>query len=210
MAGAFGVVFHRSIVYSALMLIVVFLSIAGIFVLNNADFLAIAQTIVYGVGLTIIILFGVMFTGDRPELNKPPVAWQVAAYYVVGLMVLALLLSGALQAYPEQALRPEWIATLQAEGTTRTLGLALFQNHVLAFELASVLLLLAMVGAIVLAKKHFEGEPLPTQATKGDGASSRLPVSAVDPTPLSPSVSGKENASSASDMRPLTGAGRNL
>jgi NADH-quinone oxidoreductase subunit J len=156
-AGALAVVFHRSIIYASLALIVVFLSIAAFFVLNNADFLAVAQTIVYGVGLTIILLFGVMFTGDKPVAPLP--APQRALFGVIVVSVLTLLVNVVTYPFVQQVPSQAWVQTVQAEGTTKMLGSLLYQNYAIPFEVASVLLLVAMIGAIVIAKKRFETEP---------------------------------------------------
>ncbi len=155
---ALGVVFHKSIIYSALFLIAAFLSIAGIFVLNNADFLAVAQTVVYGVGLTIVILFGIMFTGDQFFKDGAVTKRQLAAYLLVGFMTFAVLLPAAQFAYNVLPTPPLLKLILTQEGSTRLLGWAMFNQYALPFELASVLLLAAMVGAILISKKRFEGE----------------------------------------------------
>jgi NADH:ubiquinone oxidoreductase subunit 6 (subunit J) len=156
---ALGVVINRSIVYSALFLIVVFLSIAAFFVLNNADFLAVAQTIVYAVGLTIILLFGVMFTGDKLRFDRPISAGRFLAYGLVVAFTTGLLLRAGVFHFTENPISPEVIAILQSEGSTRMLGRLLFDKYLLPFELVSILLLVAMIGAIVMAKKRFTGEP---------------------------------------------------
>jgi NADH:ubiquinone oxidoreductase subunit 6 (subunit J) len=175
---ALGVVLHRSIIYAALFLIVVFMSIAGIFVLNNADFLAIAQTIVYGVGLTIVMIFGVMFTGDRLFKDGAVPRSQYLAYTFIALLSFGVLLSGVLTLFQgrEQFLYPQWqvapsaatINILQTQGSTPMLGALLFQKYLLPFEVASILLLVAMVGAIVLAKKRFTSEEEVLGLTKFD------------------------------------------
>ncbi len=153
---ALGVVFHRSIIYAALFLIVVFLSIAGFFVLNNADFLAVAQLIVYAVGLTIVLLFGIMFTGDR-QFKDGTTRTQALACMVVGGLALGLLLPAAIYAYRVVPTPPSLAAILSAQGTTELLGGAIFTTYLLPFEMVSVLLLLAMIGAIILSKKAFAG-----------------------------------------------------
>jgi NAD(P)H-quinone oxidoreductase subunit 6 len=154
---ALGAVFTRSIIHAALCLIVVFMSIAGFFVLNNADFLAIAQIIIYAVGLTIIMLFAIMFTGDKVmEKSKVNRAGRLA-YGIIAAYVFALLLRGMLSGTgiilpniaPEAALR------FSVQGSTAMLGELLFNKYALPFELASLLLLAAMIGAIVIAKKRF-------------------------------------------------------
>lgn len=154
--GGLGVVLSRTIIYSALSLIVVFLSIAGIFVLNNADFLAVAQTIVYAVGLTIVLLFGIMFTRDVPFDKKQISGRRWFAYSMVGVFTLALL-TMAVSSFPyfTRPASPGFVAQLQAEGSTGMLGSLLFRQYALPFEVVSILLLVAMVGAIVIAKKQF-------------------------------------------------------
>jgi len=156
---ALGVVFHRSVIYAALFLVVVFFSIAGVFLLNNADFLAVAQTIVYGVGLTIVILFGIMFTGDRLFQDSPVTRRQFLAFMIIAALTLVLFIPAALNYYPAIPTPTELITVLKTEGTTRLLGRSLFSTYALPFELASILLLLAMVGAIVISKKTFVDEP---------------------------------------------------
>lgn len=148
------VVLHPSLIYAALGLISVFLAIAGLFLLNNADFLAVAQTLVYGVGLTIVILFGIMFTGDRPQEGTPKrTVWQVLPGWLIGGMLGTLLVMAVQFPFATRAV-PEALATiLGREGTVGLLGRSLFGPYALPFELASVLLLLAMVGAILLSKK---------------------------------------------------------
>lgn len=173
--GALGVVFHRSIVYSALLLLVSFLSIAGIFALLNAPFIAAAQILVYGVGLTIVLIFGIMFTGDKPFVDavgqeRPNRFWLVPAGVAsafLGFMMWALF-------YPNAQLtringlfipRMDDMYALPAnlmDGGVSHIGQLLLSKYLIPFELASVLLLLAMVGAIILAKRQFpeeEGEP---------------------------------------------------
>jgi NAD(P)H-quinone oxidoreductase subunit 6 len=153
--GALGVVLHRSLIYAALLLIVVFFSIAGVFVLNNADFLAIAQVIVYGVGLTIIVLFGIMFTGDRLLPDERKFTWQKGAFGLIALSLFAVIVKALQYPFSIKPHSQALVTVLQTEGTTKLLGQYLLTKQLLPFELASVLLLVAMIGAILIAKKHF-------------------------------------------------------
>lgn len=155
---ALGVVTHRSIIYAALLLIVVFMSIAGLFVLNNADFLAIAQTIVYAVGLTIILVFGVMFTGDRSFKDGLVPRRRYIIYAIITMFALGVLVRGAIYPYAVTPTPDFIVQILEREGSTGMLGNLLFSRYALPFEVASILLLVAMVGAIILAKKKFESE----------------------------------------------------
>lgn len=176
---ALGIVFHRSIVYSALMMLMAFLSIAGIFALLNAPFLAAAQVLVYGVGLTIVMIFGIMLTGDKPFIDqvgaqRPAKYWQWplgVSVMAAGLLLVSLmpnLIKPAIPALfgPRQVQQllvdanlslPGALAIVD-DGGLKHIGVLLFSKYLLAFELASVLLLLAMIGAILLAMRHFPEE----------------------------------------------------
>jgi NADH:ubiquinone oxidoreductase subunit 6 (subunit J) len=173
MLGALLVVCHRSIIYSALGLLMSFMAIAGMFGLANAPFLAAAQVMVYGVGLTIVILFGIMLTGDKPirdlvgqERSKRH--WLLPLVGVGGLFTLMLwaILKPNFQltainglfapAAPAEGLALHQLEGAQAiinDGGVAHIAKLLFTQYLVAFELASVLLLLAMVGAILLAKR---------------------------------------------------------
>lgn len=125
--------------------------------LNNADFLAVAQVLVYAVGLTIVLLFGVMCTGDRAIVDAPDAAkrvlWRSALGFLTAGALLGLLLPAARFSFTTGAMSAEVIARFQSEGSTAMLGELLMTRYALPFEIASVLLLAAMVGAIVIAKK---------------------------------------------------------
>jgi NADH-quinone oxidoreductase subunit J len=166
---ALAVVTCKRIIYSTLSLILVFLSIAAFFVLNNADFLAIAQLIVYAVGLTIILLFGVMFTGEKLETTvgeQPMPRGQQWLFGLVCTLFGALLVAAQQFPYLEKAPSAAIVKTLQSEGSTGLLGKAIFTQFVVPFELASVLLLVAMVGAILIAKKRLDVNEAPPGATR--------------------------------------------
>lgn len=155
---ALGAVLNRSSIYAALCLITVFMSIAGFYVLNNADFLAIAQIIIYAVGLTIIMLFAIMFTGDKPFEAQKVSRTAKMAYSIVIAYVFALLLRAAflgLSPSVGNPITPEKIEQLAMYGSSAMLGTLLFNKYALPFEVASILLLAAMIGAIVIAKKRF-------------------------------------------------------
>lgn len=175
--GALGVVFHRSIVYSALFLLLSFLSIAAFFVMLNAPFIAAAQVLVYAVGLTIVLIFGIMLTGDQPF--KDPVGQERPKRYMIVPGIIAATFLGFLTwalLYPNfqlTTIRGLFIPRVDAEGSLEGLmglqavvadggvshiGQLLFSKYLLPFELASVLLLLAMVGAIILSKRQFPEE----------------------------------------------------
>jgi NAD(P)H-quinone oxidoreductase subunit 6 len=158
---ALGAILSRSIIYAALCLIAVFLSIAGIFLLNNADFLAISQIIIYAVGLTIIMLFAIMFTGDKKFADNKANQSTRLANRVVILYVAALLVWACTKVLLPKvsSFSPANAELLAQQGSTGWLGEVLFTQYAIPFEVASVLLLGAMIGAIVIAKKQFSDEP---------------------------------------------------
>ena len=143
---AIAVVTLRSIVHAALALVLAFVGVAGIYVLLNADFVAAVQVLVYAGAVTILLLFAIMLTRSpssprsNPGNSQKIVALLTAA---VLLVVLVGVLVGA--GWPAVAPPP----TSSAE----VLGKQLFTTYALPFEIASVLLLVAMVGAIILARE---------------------------------------------------------
>jgi NADH-quinone oxidoreductase subunit J len=148
--GALGVVLARNVVHSALFLILALLAVAGVFILLSAEFLAIVQILIYGGAVTILILFVMMLTRvrDMPQaLDGPqrPFA-ALAAGAFLALSVLAAVSSD----WPGET---EKITVVSFE----RLGVMLFRDWAAPFEVASLVLLVALIGAIILARSE-EGE----------------------------------------------------
>jgi len=149
---ALAVVFSRNIVRAALWLLPCLISVAGLFVLLGAELLAGIQVLVYCGGIVVLILFGVMLTygvGD-PDIR---VYNQQLWWGLLGVAAFAVLVNLALTAQ----LWPPPPGPLPPDVTAR-LADALLKQYVLAFELASVILLVAMVGALVVARAPSAGE----------------------------------------------------
>jgi NADH-quinone oxidoreductase subunit J len=167
--GAAGVVLNRNPVHAALSLVATLFGIAVLFIAQEANFLAAVQVIVYAGAIVVLFLFVLMLLGvDRSEdLSIEPLAGQRVAAVVIGLVVLALPLLALLSTDGEATgARP--VATVAADGTLGEppadqlddgvadidqLGESLFTDHLFAFEVTSVLLVIAVVGAVVLARK---------------------------------------------------------
>jgi NAD(P)H-quinone oxidoreductase subunit 6 len=147
---ALGVVLLSNIVYSAFLLGGVFISIAGIYFLLNADFVASAQILVYVGAITVLILFAIMLVNKREDFKVIPKYWIRKAATGVVCLGLFLLLATMILVTPWSlsATSPAVI-----ENTLIELGKHFFSDFLLPFELASVLLLMAMVGAIILARR---------------------------------------------------------
>lgn len=159
--GAAGVVMLRQPVHAALSLLASFLGVAGLFVLARGEFLAAVQVLVYAGGVMVLFLFVIMFvnvrTADKePQYLKPlvPVA-VVAALLFVFLALAAFWALGMRPAADPLALTA--VGT-EAVGNTEAVGWWLYRDYLLPFEVVSVLLLVAIVGAIVLGRKPEAGE----------------------------------------------------
>jgi NADH:ubiquinone oxidoreductase subunit 6 (subunit J) len=146
--GALAVVFLPRIIHAALSLVLFFIGVGGVFILLHAEFVAAAQIIIYAGAITVLVLFAVMLTqgSQSPESNPFNLQRWVAAL-VAGATFAALL--------PAIASLP---ASSGAPGPNHDiipdLGKAMLGQWVLPFEIASVLLLAAMIGAIVIAKER--------------------------------------------------------
>lgn len=149
---ALGVVLLPNIVHSAFLLAGVFLSISGIYILLNADFVAAAQILVYVGAVNVLILFAIMLVNKQEDFSQVPKRWiRQVATALVGLGLLALLTTMILiTPWPLSSVSPAVV-----ENTLVTIAEHFFSDFLLPFELASVLLLMAMVGAIIIARRDF-------------------------------------------------------
>ncbi|MEX0785692.1 MAG: NADH-quinone oxidoreductase subunit J [Dehalococcoidia bacterium] len=149
--GGLGVVFARTTVYAALFLILAMLAVAGVYILLASEFLALVQVLIYGGAVTVLLLFALMLTrtGDLPE-TMVGAQWPVAA--VTSLLLVGLLIATvATSNWPGDA--DAMISAIAFED----LGDALFRRWAVPFEIASLVLLVALIGAIYLAREE-EGE----------------------------------------------------
>ena len=147
-AGGLLVVTSRNIVHAALYLVIALASVAGIYLLLAAPFVAFVQVIIYVGAIVVLILFGIMLTRapvGRRVLDNSPRA-RIGAL-VVGGGVFAMLTVSLVRAFGGERI------VNRAGTATAALGTSIFRNFVLPFEAVSVLLLAALVGAIVLARR---------------------------------------------------------
>lgn len=154
---ALGVVLFSNIVYSAFLLGGVFISMAGIYLLLNGDFVATAQVLIYVGAINVLILFAIMLVNKRQPFTTLPTAWVRTVVTAVVSLGLFALLSTMVLATP-------WAnTTLPAtrESSIVLIGEHFFTDFLLPFELASILLLIAMVGAIILARREYLPSDIP-------------------------------------------------
>ena len=144
------VVTVRNIVHAAFSLMVTLFSIAGLYVFLQADFLAATQVIVYVGGILVLILFGVMMTSGRLDMKLKMERGQLFWGGLVTILIFALLL-GVIRRTPWNV--QEELGTV--EGTTSQIGKAILQKEfLLPFEVASVILLIALIGAVLISRKE--------------------------------------------------------
>lgn len=150
---AFGVIFQKNTVHSVLFLLVNFVSLAAIYLLLNAQFIAVAQVLIYAGAIVVLFLFAVTLMGAKSgELGS--IVGQRRTVMFVGLGLVLLTLVGTMVydqwMYGAQgSVTPEVVAQV---GNVQLLGEALFTGYLLPFEMASVLLLVGMVGVVVLTR----------------------------------------------------------
>ena len=143
MAGALGVVLTRNIVYAAFALLASLMGVAGVFLLMFAEFLALVQVLIYGGAVVIVVLFSLMLTRIQDfERLTDHRQWPLAA--VTAIAVFALLTAGILTTNVRTVAR-------QSVGLD-TMGESLFTTWAIPFEVASLVLLVALIGSIVLVR----------------------------------------------------------
>lgn len=145
------VITRKNPVHSALSLIVTLLSLAGLYLMLYAPFVTGVQIIVYAGGIMVLFLFVIMLVNieramKEEEFNKQWIAGTAASLLLGGLF-LTVYLKG-------RAIFPTQFTQAAEQLNTQEVGMLIFQNYLLPFEIASLLLLVAIVGAVVMAKKR--------------------------------------------------------
>ena len=157
--GALGVVLLENIVYSAFLLGGVFMSVAGLYLLLNASFVAAAQVLVYVGAVNVLIIFAIMLVNKKENLK--PIE-NLKSRRIISSSICITLLSLLIRvdvtnvwslANPNNSIKEE---------STIRIGEHLFSDYLLPFEVASVLLLIAMIGAIVLARRDVMSKDIST------------------------------------------------
>lgn len=152
LASATAMVLHRNAVYSALFLIVALFAFAGFFVLLNAPFVAAVHIIVYAGAIMVLFLFVIMLLNLKrdPARERLKVTRRTLGVVLVALFMVEI---GALLLLALQTDASEIGLGQGRVGGTSEIGRALFTAYLLPFEIASLLLLVGMVGAVILAKR---------------------------------------------------------
>ena len=145
------VIVSRNVMHSAIYLVLAFLAVAGIYVLLTAEFVAVVQVLVYAGGIVVLFLFLIMLVNLREALGGRRLRLHAVVSGVLALLVVAQVLY--IYAGGGPAPLGRGAALLTEGGNLQAVGWALYRDYLLPFEIASVLLLVAMIGAIVLARQ---------------------------------------------------------
>ncbi|MDH4070738.1 MAG: NADH-quinone oxidoreductase subunit J [Ignavibacteria bacterium] len=142
------VVFSRNIMYAAFALLFAFFGIAGLYVLLQADFLAVTQILIYIGGILVLMLFGVMLTNRVVDVDI-----KTGTLQIVPAAILAAVVGGSLSGvfystWSTVSGTPSDVAT-----TTPAIGEMLMTSYILPFEIASIILLVALIGAAMIARR---------------------------------------------------------
>lgn len=146
--GALGTVLMRNIVHSAFYLVLSFIGVAGVYIMLQADFLFAVQILIYVGAVATLILFAVMLTrgirGEQPQNNNQIIPAGIMALLLFGAVLTPVILNTA---WPASAVSAP-------ETTTALLGQELMGTYALPFEVAGLLLLVALVGSIIVARER--------------------------------------------------------
>jgi NADH-quinone oxidoreductase subunit J len=148
LGAAINVLAQKHVLYSSLSLIVLLTAISGLFVLLQAEFLAVINVIVYAGAIMVLFVFVIMLLNlPRDEDGEDRLRWLKLVGIPMGLFLLFMVIRTVWDVRPAPA-APELVGTPQA------IGASLFTDYVLPFELTSLLILIALMGAVVFAKKE--------------------------------------------------------
>ena len=157
-ATALGMLFSRNSVYSALFLVLNFVSVAIFYLMLSAPFIAMAQITVYAGAIMVLFLFVIMLLGAERLPDAKVLPWQKPlAYGLASVLAAETIYLLVMRVKPDgYIMSPE--ARVNTMDSLRELGTTLFSNYLLPFEVTSILLLVAMVGVIVLTRKEKGGQ----------------------------------------------------
>ena len=145
---AINVLVQKHVLYSALSLIVLLVAMSGLFILLEADFLAVINIIVYAGAIMVLFVFVIMLLNlPEDEDGTDRLRWLKFVGIPMGLFMLFMVLATLWQTGTDTAV------TAQMPGTPQAIGRSLFTDYLLPFEVTSLLILIALMGAVVFAKR---------------------------------------------------------
>ena len=150
-AAALGMLFSKNAIYAAIFLVLNFATVAVFFLTLGGSFIAVSQIAVYAGAIMVLFLFVIMLLGAEKLGQSGTLKWQMPLALVLGLVLIV----EAVYVLFTQVGHIEILAPLpEGFGSPASIGQLLFREYLLTFEVTSVLLLVAMIGAIVLTRQH--------------------------------------------------------
>lgn len=145
---AFIVVAAKNIIYSAFSLLFTFFGVAGIYVLLQADFIAVVQVIIYVGGILVLIIFGVMLTNKITDVEI-----KTESIHIIPATIVTGVIGGTLVAI---LTKTNWriAEPINLDKTVMEIGRYLVTHYVILFELAGIILLVALIGSVMIARKE--------------------------------------------------------
>jgi NADH-quinone oxidoreductase subunit J len=200
LASSLLVILHKNPVTSALFLVLAFCSLAGIYLTLQAEFLGMVQIIVYAGAIMVLFLFVIMYLNlGRDVESGVQIAFRRGAGWILGGLLVGmgvLLLSRGWAIGPGAATPPD-----PTVGNTQAIGLVLYSRYLFPFELTSIVLLVAMVGAVVIARGRLG--PAPRNVSQDRGTARVLPGA---PEPLRSAAIGAARGRAAAGSAPAAPA----
>ena len=151
LATAFLTIFSRNPIHSAIYLVICFFSIAGHYLLLNAQFLAVVHVIVYSGAIMILFLFTIMLMNlnERNEVHRPRITrlGAIVSFCLICLVLIAIFINS-------KPIVGDYTTTGEDYQSIKVLGKVLLNEYMVPFEFVSILLLVAMIGAVLLSKKE--------------------------------------------------------
>ena len=147
-ASAFWVVFSPNLIHSAVSLLFTLFSTAGLYIFLYADFIAGTQVVIYVGGILVLIIFGVMLTS---KIDKPSIASSSANQFIGGIGAFVIFVFQIAVIF-----NTNWKTSVlnQPESSTKLIGYLILYEYLLPFEIVSILLLAALMGAALLSRKN--------------------------------------------------------
>ena len=154
-ATAIGMLMSRSAVYAALFLVLNFATVAVFYILLSSPFIAMSQVSVYAGAIMVLFLFVIMLLGTQSLPRSEALPWQRP---VAAALALVLIVEAAYVLFGRNVTSAVIQPPVETFGSPQAVGRALFSQYLLPFEVTSVLLLVAMLGAIILTHREKRGK----------------------------------------------------
>jgi NADH-quinone oxidoreductase subunit J len=150
-ASALGMLFSKNAIYAAIFLVLNFATVAVFFLTLGGSFIAVSQVAVYAGAIMVLFLFVIMLLGAEKLGQTGTLRWQTPLALVLGLV---LIVEAAYVLFTQVGQISELASLPEGFGSPASIGELLFSQYLLPFEVTSILLLVAMIGAIILTRQH--------------------------------------------------------